>query len=118
GEKWKYGLNMDVLGYLIQLWSGMSLEEYFTKKIFQPLGMKDTYFNVPAAKASRLVNFFQGDSAGNITKPPTLFGGAMDMNYPLQHSDYFSGGGGLCSTIYDYAVFLQMLLNGGEYKGV
>src|SRR6185369_11929218 len=38
GEKWKYGLNMDVLGYLIQLWSGMSLEEYFTKKIFQPLG--------------------------------------------------------------------------------
>lgn len=118
GTQWKYGLNMDVLGYLVQLWSGMTLEEFFTKHIFQPLGMKDTYFNVPASKGSRLVNFFMGDSTGKITKTPTTFGGALDMNFPLQHTDYFSGGGGLSSTIYDYAVFLQLLLNGGEYNGV
>ncbi len=118
GEKWMYGLNMDVLGDLIQIWSGMSLEQFFNKKIFQPLGMKDTYFNVPASKASRLVNFFLQDSTGVFTKPETVFDGALNMNYPLEHSDYFSGGGGLSSTIYDYAIFLQMLLNGGEYNGV
>jgi len=118
GTQWKYGLNMDVLGYLVELWSGMTLEEFFTRRIFGPLGMKDTYFNVPASKGSRLVNFFMGDSSGTITKTPRTFGGALDMNFPLEHTDYFSGGGGLSSTIYDYAVFLQLLLNGGEYNGV
>lgn len=118
GTQWKYGLNMDVLGYLVQVWSGMSLEEFFTKRIFEPLGMKDTYFNVPASKGARLVNFFVGDSSGTIKKQASVFGGALPMNYPLQKTSYFSGGGGLSSTIYDYAVFLQMLLNRGEYKGI
>ena len=116
GEKWMYGVNTDVLGYLIELWSGMTLEEFFTKRIFQALGMNDTYYNVPPEKASRLVNFFQEDSTG-ITKQDKVFGGSLDMNFPLQKHDYFSGGGGLSSTIYDYAVFLQMLLNNGEYNG-
>ncbi|WP_460961610.1 serine hydrolase domain-containing protein [Spirosoma litoris] len=118
GEQWKYGLNMDVLGYLIEKWSGMSLEDFFQKRICQPLGMKDTYFNVPPEKGPRLVNFFQGDSAGTIKKQASVFGGALDMNYPLQKHDYFSGGGGMSSTVYDYAIFLQMLLNNGEYNGV
>jgi CubicO group peptidase (beta-lactamase class C family) len=117
GERWMYGLNTDVLGYLVELWSGMSLEEFFAKRIFKPLGMNDTYFNLPAEKGSRLVNFFLEDSTG-IKKQASVFGGALDMNFPLQHTGYFSGGGGLSSTIYDYAVFLQMLLNGGEYNGV
>jgi CubicO group peptidase (beta-lactamase class C family) len=117
GEKWMYGLGHDVLGYLVQVWSGMSLEEFFTKRIFRPLGMNDTYFNVPASKASRLVNFFVEDSSG-LHRQDKSFGGALDMNFPLQHTDYFSGGGGLSSTISDYAIFLQMLLNGGEYNGV
>jgi CubicO group peptidase (beta-lactamase class C family) len=118
GEKWMYGLNMDVLGYLVEIWSGMTLEEFFTKRIFRPLGMKDTYFNVPHDKASRLVNFFLQDSTGTIKKQAAVFGGALDMNFPLEKTGYFSGGGGLSSTIYDYAIFLQMLLNGGEYNGV
>jgi CubicO group peptidase (beta-lactamase class C family) len=117
GEKWMYGLGHDVLGYLVQVWSGMTLEEFFTKRIFRPLGMNDTYFNVPAPKAPRLVNFFMEDSTG-IHRQDKTFGGALDMNFPLQHTDYFSGGGGLSSTISDYAIFLQMLLNGGEYNGV
>jgi CubicO group peptidase (beta-lactamase class C family) len=116
GEKWMYGVNTDLLGYLIELWSGMTLEDFFMKRIFQPLGMNDTYYNVPPEKASRLVNFFQEDSIG-IKKQDKVFGGALDMNFPLQKHDYFSGGGGLSSTIYDYAVFLQMLLNNGEYNG-
>jgi CubicO group peptidase (beta-lactamase class C family) len=117
GEKWMYGLNHDVLGYLIEIWSGMTLEEFFTKRIFRPLGMNDTYFNVPAAKASRLVNFFLEDSTG-IHKQDKVFGGFLDMNYPLQKTDYFSGGGGLSSTISDYAILMQLLLNGGVYNGV
>ena len=118
GEKWMYGLNADVLGYLIEIWSGMSLEDFFAKRIFQPLGMKDTYFNLPQSKGSRLVNFFQQDSTGLIKKQDKVFGGFLDLNYPLQKTDYYSGGGGLVSTAYDYAIFLQMLLNGGEYNGV
>jgi CubicO group peptidase (beta-lactamase class C family) len=118
GEGWKYGLNMDVLGYLIEKWSGMSLEDFFETRICKPLGMKDTWFNLPPEKGPRLVNFFQGDSTGTIVKTKSVFGGSLDMNYPLQKTDYFSGGGGLSSTLYDYAVFLQMLLNGGEYNGV
>ncbi|HZY40129.1 MAG TPA: serine hydrolase domain-containing protein [Mucilaginibacter sp.] len=118
GTQWKYGLNMDLLGCLVEKWSGMTLDEFFTKRIFKPLGMKDTYFNLPAAKGPRLVNFFIGDSTGTIKKTPTTFGGALDMNYPLQKSSYFSGGGGLVSTLYDYAILLQMFLNNGEYNGV
>jgi CubicO group peptidase (beta-lactamase class C family) len=112
-----YGLSTDVLGYLIQLWSGENLEAYFANHIFRPLGMHNTYFNLPAEKGPRLVNFFQEDSTG-IKKQTAAFGGALDMNFPLQKTDYFSGGGGLSSTIYDYAILLQMLLNNGEYNGV
>jgi CubicO group peptidase (beta-lactamase class C family) len=117
GDKWMYGLGHDVIGYLIEVWSGMSLEEFFTRRIFRPLGMDDTYFNVPASKASRLVNFYDEDSTG-IHKQATVFGGFLHMDYPLEKKTYFSGGGGLSSTIYDYAILLQMLLNNGEYNGV
>ncbi len=115
GEQWTYGLNIDVLGYLVEIWSGMSLDEFFTTRIFKPLGMNDTYFNVPEEKASRLVNFFQQDSAGLKIQKKAF--GQLDMNFPLRKKEYFSGGGGLSSTIYDYAIFLQMMLNNGEYNG-
>jgi CubicO group peptidase (beta-lactamase class C family) len=116
GEKWNYGLNTDVLGYLVEVWSGMPLEEFYTTRILRPLGMTDTHFNVPSEKSKRLVNFFMEDSTG-IKKQNTVFG-ALNMDYPLQKHTYFSGGGGMSSTIGDYAIFLQMLLNGGEYNGV
>ncbi|MEO8474372.1 MAG: serine hydrolase domain-containing protein [Chryseolinea sp.] len=116
GERWTYGLNTDLLGCLVEIWSGMSLEEFFSRRIFTPLGMTDTYFNLPSAKAPRLVNFFQEDSLGHLNKGELVFG-KLDMAYPLHKKSYFSGGGGLSSTIYDYAVFLQMLLNGGQYSG-
>ncbi len=114
GQQWTYGLNVDLLGYLVEVWSGMTLEEFFNERIFKPLDMKDTYFNVPEEKANRLVNFFMEDSTG-LKKFEKALGG--DMNFPIRKKSYFSGGGGLSSTIYDYAVFLQMLLNGGEYNG-
>ena len=116
GERWRYGLNIDLLGYLVEVWSGMSLDDFFRSRIFQPLGMNDTYFNVPAEKGKRLVYLYTEDSLGHLNKETgKVF--SLHVNYPLRNKTYFSGGGGLSSTIYDYAIFLQMLLNGGVYNG-
>ena len=118
GEKWTYGLNSDLLGCLVEVISGMSLNEFFMARIFKPLGMKDTYFYVPADKASRLVNLYKEDSTGTLIKAGSnMLNGPVVANYPLVNSIYYSGGAGLSSSIYDYAVFLQMLLNGGLYDG-
>ncbi len=116
GEKFTYGLNVDVLGELVELFSGLSLDEFFRTRIFEPLGMADTYFNLPAAKANRLVNMYNEDSTGTLIK---MEGKSLGVNvdYPLHKKTYFSGGSGLSSTAYDYAVFLQMMLNGGTYNG-
>lgn len=115
GERWTYGLNTDVLGYLVEVWSGKSLDEFFRTRIFEPLGMKDTYFNIPAAKQDRLVSLYLGNN-GKLTKAPPVVSG-ISVNYPKDGTTYFSGGAGLSSTALDYAVFLQMLLNGGAYGG-
>ncbi len=117
GEKWTYGLSVDLLGCLVEVISGMDLEQYLTTKIFRPLGMKDTYFNVPAPKSERLVAVYTEDSLHHIvrwTKERT----GIDPGYPLVHKHYFSGGAGLTSTAWDYAIFLQMMLNKGRYNGV
>lgn len=117
GQKWTYGLNTDLLGCLVEVISGMTLNDFFRIKIFEPLGMKDTYFQVPAAKAKRLVNIYMEDSTGHLTKSRGNMLNGPGPDYPLLSSTYYSGGAGLSSTIYDYGVFLQMLLNGGEYNG-
>lgn len=119
GEKWTYGLNNDLLGYLIEVISGQSLDQFFAKRIFEPLGMKDTYFYLPAAKRQRLATLYTEDANGKVIKaPPTMsLNGEMITDYPAMEGTYFSGGGGLSSTAYDYAVFMQMLLNGGTYNG-
>lgn len=119
GEKFTYGLNTDVLGYLVEVVSGMSLDEFFRKRIFEPLGMKDTYFYLPKEKQSRLAMLYTEDSVGKAVKMPEKYvlNGEFNRDYPNTDGTYFSGGGGLSSTIYDYAIFLQMLLNDGEYNG-
>src|SRR6187431_1699793 len=66
GTKWQYGLNTDLLGCLIEVISGMNLEDFLRKNIFDPLGMKDTYFNVPSSKANRLATVYTEDSLHNI----------------------------------------------------
>lgn len=115
GERWTYGLNTDVLGRLIEVWSGKTLDAFFADHIFKPLGMNDTYFNVPEDKAARVVNFFTVNKDGQLEKASGGLG--TNIDYPTRKTNYFSGGAGLSSTIYDYAIFLQMLLNGGEYNG-
>ncbi|MEP7318587.1 MAG: serine hydrolase domain-containing protein [Panacibacter sp.] len=116
GEKWQYGLNSDLLGCLIEVISGMNLEDFLRKNIFDPLGMKDTYFNVPASKADRLATVYTEDSLQHIIKWSHEFR-HIDPDYPTMNKHYFSGGAGLSSTAFDYAVFMQMLLNGGTYNG-
>ncbi|HOU95311.1 MAG TPA: serine hydrolase [Bacteroidales bacterium] len=112
GEKFTYGLNADLLGYLVEIWSGESLNDYFRKHIFEPLGMNDTYFYLPEDKKDRLVKVNTEYANHVVPMPPDM------VNYPIIEGTYYSGGAGLSSTIRDYAVFLQMLLNKGEYNGV
>ena len=118
GEKFTYGFNTDILGYLVEYFSGMSLDDFFRKRIFEPLGMTDTHFYLPAAKYSRLVTLYEEkDKKLQRPGPVTDFNGNIITDYPKTQNSYYSGGGGLSSTARDYAVFLQMLLNGGTYKG-
>jgi CubicO group peptidase (beta-lactamase class C family) len=118
GERWTYGLNTDVLGYLVEVVSGMNLDQFFRTRIFEPLGMKDTYFTVPAAKHSRVVSLYL-ESGGKLVKAPAAVNqnGNFLIDYPKAGTNYFSGGAGLSSTVLDYGIFLQMLLSGGEYNG-
>ncbi|MES1215633.1 MAG: serine hydrolase domain-containing protein [Bacteroidota bacterium] len=116
GEKWQYGLNSDLLGCLIEVISGMNLDDFFRKNIFEPIGMKDTYFNVPASKSGRLASVYTEDASHHIIKWSHEFR-HIDPDYPTMNNHYFSGGAGLSSTAFDYAIFMQMLLNGGVYNG-
>ena len=112
-KSWTYGLNVDVLGYLIEIWSGEKLDQYLKKHLFEPLGMNDTYFYLPPEKHSRLVKVNTEDKSHHVAVLNNPY-----FDYPLlPDGTYFSGGAGLSSTTKDYATFLQMLLNNGEYNG-
>ena len=115
GEKYTYSLGLDVLGYFVEMVSGVPFDEFLRKRIFDPLGMDDTYFYLPKSKADRLVAVQQKQNGKWVQYPDTFY----DTNYPIEGAkSYFSGGGGLSSTAKDYATFLQMYLNGGELNGV
>ena len=116
GEKWTYGLNTDILGYLIEVLSGQPLDQFLKSRLFDPLGMNDTYFYLPASKHNRLAPLYTEDSTKTLRTMKTQRG--ISPDYPkTTNGTYFSGGAGLSSSLQDYAIFLQMLLNGGEYNG-
>lgn len=118
GEAWTYGLSIDMLGYLVERVSGMSFRDFLKKNIFEPLGMKDTYFYVPPAKQSRLAKVYTLDKHWHTVENKSTDSAGINIIYPLvKEGTYYSGGAGLCSTAYDYAVLLQMLVNGGIYNG-
>lgn len=115
GEKFTYSEGLDVLGYFIEVVSGMPFDEFMKTHIFDPLGMNDTRFYFPDDKAGRLVAV-QQKTDGNWTRYPVT---GYDPDYPIKGAKtFFAGGAGLSSTAKDYATFLQMYLNGGEYNGV
>ena len=122
GTAWEYGLNTDVLGRLIEVVSGKSLDAFFTEEIFAPLKMHDTCFVLPESKRGRLAALYEHASDGTITragegpnaKGPLIYAPSL----PYQGTQgYFSGGAGLVSTTGDYARLLQMFLNHGELEG-
>lgn len=111
GTQWNYSVAFDVLGRLIEIWSGQALDAFMKERIFDPLGMEDTEWWCPPEKAERLAMLYvpsHGESvpfeklANAVLHPPRLLG----------------GGGGLLSTAYDYERFMAMMLRGGELDGV
>jgi CubicO group peptidase (beta-lactamase class C family) len=116
GERFTYGLSIDVLGRLIEVLSEQPLDQYLRTRLFEPLGMRDTYFYLPADKQARLVPLYT-EYQGRTVPMPTQGILSLRPDYPNLAGTYFSGGAGLSSTIDDYAAFLQMMLNGGTYNG-
>ena len=110
GERWHYSVSVDVQGYLVEKLSGQPFPEFLKQRIFEPLGMKDTAFYVPADKMNRFVSFYTYDKDRKFVAHP----GVPDFSKPPGAP---SGGGGMVSTAMDYMRFCQMLLNGGELDG-
>ena len=117
GERYTYSLSYDVLGYLVEVVSGMPFDQFLRTRIFDPLGMRDTWFYLPADRHERLVTLHDAESGRAVPLRGTAFDGA-NPNYPRLAGTYFSGGAGLSSTVEDYARFLQLFLNKGELGGV
>jgi CubicO group peptidase (beta-lactamase class C family) len=112
GEAWNYSLSTDVIGYLIEKISGKPFEQFLKERIFDPLGMNDTDFFVPAGKAGRFAACYAADK-GSIK----LQDDPATSSF-LSPPSFISGGGGLCSTAADYLTFSRALLNRGELGGV
>jgi len=114
GEKWEYSRATCVVGRLVEVMSGQTLEEYFNEHIFEPLGMVDTYFYLPESKLDRFVAQYRPRKDGKIVlaDAPT-----KDSRFVKEPHLYFMGSGGLMSTAADYWRFQQMMLNGGEFDG-
>ncbi|WPP48803.1 serine hydrolase domain-containing protein [Catalinimonas niigatensis] len=115
GDAYTYSEGLDVLGYFIEVISGMPFDQFLRERLFDPLGMEDTWFYLPENKASRLVAVQRKEGERWTTYPVTFY----DPQYPVKGAKtFFSGGAGLSSTTKDYATFLQMYLNEGELNGV
>jgi len=116
GEQWVYSEGLDVLGYFIEVISGIPFDKFLKTRLFDPLGMNDTWFYLPEDKSSRLVKVQHQSDNGEWKRYPVTF---YDPDYPIKGAKrFFSGGAGLSSTAKDYATFLQMYLNEGELNGV
>jgi CubicO group peptidase (beta-lactamase class C family) len=124
GEAWNYSVATDVIGYLIGKISGKPFEQFLKERIFDPLGMSDTDFYVPASKAHRLAACYSADPKGGITFHAAQRKGTLTLQDDPATSSFLSppslisGGGGLCSTVADYLTFCRALINGGELGGV
>jgi CubicO group peptidase (beta-lactamase class C family) len=117
GERFTYSLGVDVLGRLVEIWSGMPLDRFVRTRILEPLGMRDTGFELPPAARGRLVALHRRDSTNRLVATHAAEGG-LHPDWPNRRVTYFSGGSGLSGTTRDYARFLQLIMNGGELDGV
>jgi CubicO group peptidase (beta-lactamase class C family) len=114
GTQWEYSpsTGFDTLGRIVEILSGMTLDQFFKTRIFDPLGMKDTFFTVPAGRVADVATpYTRNESA--LVRPPAPAAARAESSGP-----YFSGAGGLTGSAADYLAFSQMLLNGGQLDGV
>jgi CubicO group peptidase (beta-lactamase class C family) len=109
GEKWEYGSATDIVAALAEVMSGMNMDDFFRERIFKPLGMNDTHYNVPESKWGRRAIVYMPQKDGPLEARPATKPQPMTV---------FGGVAGLSSTAADYFKFHQMMLNGGEYNGV
>jgi len=115
GTQWVYSMSVDIQGYIVEKLSGKSFPDFMHERIFEPLGMKDTGFYVPAEKMARFAEVYHTGENGELAPGPGTGHSPSDFS---KEPSCPSGGGGLVSTARDYARFAQMLLNGGELDGV
>ena len=113
GTSWNYGSSTDLVGRIVEVVSGQTLLEFFTERIFEPLGMVDTGFSVPPDQSDRFCAMYTPDGKGGLHQ----LDGSERSGY-FKEAVYYSGAGGLVSTAADYQRFVQMLVNGGELDGV
>jgi len=123
GTRWEYSLGVDVLGRLVEVVSGMPLDQFFQKRIFEPLGMKDTYFYLPDNKVDRLAvayTYYDGKGLQRFPDTPISEGSfSYSADYPYRGpKKLFAGGAGLSATAADYFRFCQMMLQGGKLGDV
>lgn len=109
GERWHYSVAVDVTGLVVQRLSGLSFDAFLKERLFDPLGMDDTFFNVPAEKLDRLLPNHRWN--GEEEK-------LVQIEAPYEETQLFSGGGGLVSSTMDYLRFSEMVRRGGELDGV
>ncbi len=112
GTDWNYGISTDVLGRVVEVASGQTLDHFFQQRIFTPLDMPDTGFYVPPDKVDRFATNYRSDGKGNLT----VIDSPQESRY-LKKPALLSGGGGLVSTARDYMRFLVMIAGGGELNG-
>jgi CubicO group peptidase (beta-lactamase class C family) len=122
GERFEYSLGVDVLGYLVEVLSHKTFNEFLQSRIFEPLSMRDTYFYVPEDKLNRLATaytWYPGKGLNRFPDTPIVEGPfSYSADYPSRGpKKLYSGGAGLCSTAQDYARFCQLMLNGGKLGG-
>jgi CubicO group peptidase (beta-lactamase class C family) len=111
GERWNYGSSTDFVALLVERISGQRLDRFLQERIFGPLGMVDTHYNVPTAKVDRVAAVYSPTGPGNTIE-------LRRAPQPVEPTTYFGGVAGLSSTASDYFRFAQMILNGGELDGV
>ena len=116
GDKWEYSRATCVVGRLVEVISGQTLDDYLRERIFEPLGMNDSYFYLPEEKLDRFVAQYQ--PAGDDNKIELVDAPTEESRFVKKPHVYFMGSGGMVSTAPDYWRFHQMMLNGGELNGV
>jgi CubicO group peptidase (beta-lactamase class C family) len=115
GSAFQYGLNTDILGRLVEVVSGKSLNEFMIERLFLPLRMKDTYFYLPKEKHNRLVELYSLEKNGDKL---TVNKNDLYRNFSKEGAQtYYSGGAGLVSTVADYAKVCQLILDNGRANG-